>query len=98
MAKTSGGVLAANWVLSLSQYASQSDTSTFTLMPGLAASKSETICFQTASSSGAPQALKVMVTGSVLPVPAGLAPPQAESSRIVTIATENINFFIFFLL
>ena len=91
MAKTSGGVPPAIRVFSFVQYESQSETSTFTVMDGLAEWKSSTTACQTASSSGAPHIMKVT---SVALSAAG-APPHAASSMLATTMTKS-SFFIFF--
>src|SRR5512146_1149214 len=91
MAKTSGGVPADRSVFSFVQYESQSETSTLTVMLGLAVWKSATIWFHTSSSAGSPHIIMLISTGPVLA--AGAGAPQAASTRLAT-TTTNKNFFM----
>src|SRR5207247_216002 len=77
---------------------SQSETSTFTLMFGLAAWKSSTTACQTTCSSGAPHIMNVISTGLAEVLPAGggvvgAALVQLASSRLA-IRMENSIFFM----
>ena len=74
------------------QYESQSETSTLTVILGLAASKSLTIWFQTVNSAGSPHIMKLsFVCPPVVPL---VLPPQAVKSKTATITSENTIFFI----